>query len=202
MKATTYETENRGCKTDHCDNCGTVTIVTVLSERGLKPLKLITRCFEHCDNKNLREIVTVLPQTTVTIKQKSVIVTVLMTTTDFYAKRLKMSKRKIKAVWLTVERVAELMHCSTRTVWRYVKSHQIKAYKQQVQSGCSKVSKTFLLTEPDMLILEMADCEERGILPGKFVEAVIEVDGKRLNCALIYQYTESIGEEANYYETL
>ncbi|HOZ00744.1 MAG TPA: hypothetical protein PLG20_02935 [Candidatus Syntrophosphaera sp.] len=113
-----------------------------------------------------------------------------------------MSKRKIKTVWLTVERTAELMNCSTRTVWRYVTSHQMKVYKQQVQIGSTKVNKSFLLTEPDILQLEMSDCEERDILPGKFVEVVIEVDGKLMNSALIYQYVKVEDQKGGYYEAL
>lgn len=188
---------------DHCDNKSTVTIVTVLSNRADLPQMLTTRRFERCDNKNGQKIVTVVPRdpTTVTIK-KPVIVTVLIAATEFYSKRLRMSKRKIKTVWLTVERTAELMNCSTRTVWRYVTSHQMKVYKQQVQIGCTKVSKSFLLTEPDILQLEMSDCEERGILPGKFVELVIEVDGKLMNSALIYQYVKVEDQKGGYYEAL
>jgi len=203
MKAITYETGGRGRIDDHCDNKSTVTIVTVLSNRAERPQMLITRRFERCDNKTRQKIVTVVPRntTTVTIK-KPVIVTVLIAATEFYSKRLKMSKRKIKTVWLTVERMAELMNCSTRTVWRYVTSHQIKVYKQQVQIGSTKVSKSFLLTEPDILQLEMTDCEERGILPGKFVEVVIEVDGKMMNSALIYQYVNVEDQKGGYYEAL
>ena len=203
MKATSYETDELVQKSKHCDNYGTVTIVTVLSVRENSPLMLITRRFERCDNKTGQKYVTVVPKrpTTVTIK-KPVIVTVLIAATEFYSKRLKMSKRKIKAVWLTVERIAELMDCSTRTVWRYITSHQMKVYKQQVQIGSTKVNKSFLLTEPDILQLEMSDCEERGILPGKFVEVVIEVDGKMMNSALIYQYVKVEDQKGGYYEAL
>ncbi|MDP3114030.1 MAG: helix-turn-helix domain-containing protein [Candidatus Cloacimonadaceae bacterium] len=203
MKATTYETGEKVVKTDHCDNYGTATIVTVLSIREDTPLMLITKRFEQCDNKNRRSIVTVVPkQTTTATIRKPVIVTVLLAATKDYSKRLKMSRRKIKAVWLTVERVAELMNCSTRTVWRYVNSHQIKVHKQQIQLGSSKVIKSFLLTETDILMKEMADCELKGIIPGKFIEKSIEVDGKNLNSALIYQYAENISKEGGYYGAL
>lgn len=202
MKATTYETDEQVRKSKHCDNYSTVTIVTVLSVREDNPLMLTTRRFERCDNKNRQKIVTVVPRNQTTVTIKPVIVTVLIAATEFYSKRLKMSKRKIKAVWLTVERVAELMNCSTRTVWRYVTSHQIKVYKQQVQIGNTKVSKSFLLTEPDTLQLEMSDCESRNILPGKFVEMPIEVDGKRMNSALIYQYVKVEDQKGGYYEAL
>ncbi|MFA7213767.1 MAG: helix-turn-helix domain-containing protein [Candidatus Cloacimonadaceae bacterium] len=173
MKATTYETREQVVKTDHCDNYGTATIVTVVPN-----------------------------QTTPATIRKPVIVTVLLATSKDYPKRLKMSRRKIKAVWLTVERVAELMNCSTRTVWRYVTSHQIKVHKQQIQLGSSKVIKSFLLTETDILMKEMADCELKGIIPGKFIEKAIEVDGKNLNSALIYQYAENISKEGGYYGAL
>jgi hypothetical protein len=203
MKATTYETGARVVRDDHCDNYSTVTIVTVVSNREYSPLMLITRCFEHCVNKNRREIVTVVPKTPTTATIRKVrIVTVLIAATKFYAKRLKMSKRKIKAVWLTVERVAELMNCSTRTVWRYVNSHQIKVFKQQVQLGSSRVIKAFLLTETDILTKEMAACERQGMVPGKYIEVAIEVDGKRLNSALIHEYIQCDSEEGGYFEAL
>jgi len=203
MKATTYETGGRVVKDDHCDNYSTATIVTVLSIREDSPLMLVTRCFEHCDNKNRRSIVTVVPNqpTTATIK-KPVIVTVLIATTKFYAKRLKMSKRKIKAVWLTVERVAELMNCSTRTVWRYINRQKIEVHKQQLLLGSNRVVKAFLLTEPDILIKEMADCESRAMLPGAYIEIGIKVDGKQLNSALIHQYRKSEAKDGGYYEAL
>ncbi|MDP3114081.1 MAG: helix-turn-helix domain-containing protein [Candidatus Cloacimonadaceae bacterium] len=203
MKATTYETGGRVVKDDHCDTLSTVTLVTVVSNREKMPLMLITRCFEHCDTLNRRNYVTVVPDHSTTVTHhRNGIVTVLLPVTDFYWKRLKMSKRKINAVWLTVERVAELMNCSTRTVWRFVKRNRITVYKQQIALGSSRVMKAFLLTSPDILVSEMADCEAKGMLPGEFIEIGIEVDGKLMYSALIYQYRECKTEDGNYYEAL
>lgn len=126
MKATTYETAGKGSNADHCDKLISEKFVTVLSVRGKTPPMLITRRFEHCDKLNTRKFVTVVSKKGGTVTNKTPgktsgkFVTVLMPVTEFYWKRLRMSKRKIKAIWLTVERVAELMQRSNRTVWRFV----------------------------------------------------------------------------------
>jgi len=210
MKATSYEPEKMVVKDDHCDNPTTVTGVTVLPNQGKKPPMLISRYFEHCDSKNGRETVTVVPDlpTTVTDEPTTVThhhggaVTVLLSVTEFYWRRLKMSKRKIRAVWLTVERVAQLMNCSSRTVWRYVKRSQIMVQKQQVKQGSSKVMKAFLLTDPNIYKLEMADCELNGLVPAEFIEVATLVDGKMHNSALIYKYRSATAEDGNYYASL
>jgi len=106
-----------------------------------------------------------------------------------------MSKNKIRSVWLTVERAAELMNCSTRTVWRYIKRNRIEVHKHQVEQDGYKVTKTFLLTEPSLYIQEMADCQVRNLVPAGFIEITLRVDGKDLNSALIYKYSEEENNE-------
>ena len=101
-----------------------------------------------------------------------------------------MSKNKIRSVWLTVERAAEPLGCSTRTVWRYIKRNQIEVHKHLVEQDGYKVMKTFLLTEPSLYIKEMADCQARHLVPAGFIEITLKVDGKDLHSALIYKYSE------------
>lgn len=210
MKATGYEPGKTVVGDDHCDNPTTVTAVTVVSNRRKNLPMLISRYFEHCDSKNGLKAVTVVPKlpTTVTDDQTTVThhhggsVTVLLPVTEFYWRRLRMSKRKIRAVWLTVERVAELMNCSTRTVWRYVKRTSMMVHKEQIKQGSSKIMKSFLLTDPEIYAREMADCESRGRIPDEFIETGIEVDGRLLNSALVYKYRNATAEDGDYYATL
>ncbi len=210
MKATGYEPGKTVVGDDHCDNPTTVTAVTVVSNRRINLPMLISRYFEHCDSKNGLKAVTVVPKlpTTVTDDQTTVThhhggsVTVLLPVTEFYWRRLRMSKRKIRAVWLTVERVAELMNCSTRTVWRYVKRTSMMVHKEQIKQGSSKIMKSFLLTDPEIYAREMADCESRGRIPDEFIETGIEVDGRLLNSALVYKYRNATAEDGDYYATL
>ena len=110
-----------------------------------------------------------------------------------------MSKRKIKAVWLTVERVAELMQRSNRTVWRFVQENKITVHKQQVSLGGSTTVKSFLLTSPELLVMEMQSCEKQRLLPEHYIEKRVEINGKLVNSALIYQYRAcKDGEEGNH----
>lgn len=166
---------------------------------------LITRRFEHCDKLNARKFVTVVEDKGGTVTNKTPgktpgkFVTVLVPVTEFYWKRLRMSKRKIKAVWLTVERVAELMQRSNRTVWRFVQENKITVHKQQVSLGGSKTVKSFLLTSPELLVMEMQNCEKQRLLPEHYIEKRVEINGKLVNSALIYQYRAcKDGEEGNY----
>lgn len=108
-----------------------------------------------------------------------------------------MSKRKIRSVWLTVERAAELLDCSTRTVWRYIKRKQIEVHKHLIVQDGYKVMKTFLLTEPSLYMKEMADCQARQIAPAEFIELTLLVDGKELHSALIYRYGDG-GDQHEY----
>lgn len=113
-----------------------------------------------------------------------------------------MSKRKIKAVWLTVERVAELMQRSNRTVWRFVQENKLTVHKQQVLQSGGKTVKSFLLTSPELLTMEMQNCEKQRVLPELFIEKRVEIKGKMVNSALIYQYRNCKEGEEGYYEFL
>ena len=152
---------------------------------------------DHCDNPT-----TVTDDQTTVTHHHGGSVTVLLPVTEFYWRRLRMSKRKIRAVWLTVERVAELMNCSTRTVWRYVKRTSMMVHKEQIKQGSSKIMKSFLLTDPEIYAREMADCESRGRIPDEFIETGIEVDGRLLNSALVYKYRNATAEDGDYYATI
>lgn len=213
MKATSYEPEKKEVKDEHFDTPSTLTNVKVPPNRRKNLPMLISRYFEHFDSRKVGSSGKVLPKSpsTLTLSQSTltanrIIVTkhhngfvkVLLPVEEFYWRRLNMSKRKIKAVWLTVERVAELMRCSTRTVWRHVNSKRIVSYKHQVAYSSSKVMKTFLLTDPEIYTLEMADCASRGLVPDEFFEVVIEVDGEKLNSALISQYRAASDEDGDY----
>lgn len=206
MKATSYKTGDQGGKAEHCDKFHAENYVTVLSVWALSPPMLITRRFEHCDKLKARKYVTVVDDQGGTVTNKSPgitpgkFVTVLVPVNEFYWKRLRMSKRKIKAVWLTVERVAELMQRSNRTVWRFVKENQITVHKQQVNLNGSKTVKTFLLTIPELLVMEMQNCEQQRLLPERFIEKRVEIGGRLVNSALIYQYRKCSEGEEGYYE--
>ncbi|GAB1468068.1 hypothetical protein MASR2M64_07710 [Candidatus Cloacimonadota bacterium] len=204
MKATTYKSRDRGRKAEHCDKLKPEKCVTVLSVWVKPPPMLITRRFEHCDKLKPKKYVTVVDKQggTVTNKTPGKYVTVLIAATEFYSKRLRMSKRKIKTVWLTVERVAELMQRSNRTVWRFVKENKLTVHKQQVSQNGSKTVKSFLLTSPELLIMEMQNCENQRVLPELFIEKRVEINGKLVNSALIYQYRTCREGEEGYYEFL
>jgi hypothetical protein len=97
-----------------------------------------------------------------------------------------MSNETIKAIWLTIERVAELKGCSNRTVWRYITGQRMLTHKQLVKSGQRKVCKTFVLTNPEIYDLEIRDCETRGVTPSEYLEAQIEVDGRTITGSNVY----------------
>jgi hypothetical protein len=61
-------------------------------------------------------------------------------------------------------------------------------HKQLVRSGQRNVSKTFVLTNPEIYDLEINDCEARDVTPSEYLEAQIEVDGRIITGALIYGY--------------
>ncbi|NLW18938.1 MAG: helix-turn-helix domain-containing protein [Candidatus Cloacimonetes bacterium] len=196
MKATSYEPGGTRVQDDHCDTLTTVTAVTHPSNRGKKPPMLISRYVERCDRlPDLKTATTVTDYPTTVTRHQSGSVTVVLPVAERYWQRLNMSKNKIRSVWLTVERAAELMNCSTRTVWRYIKRNRIEVHKHQVEQDGYKVTKTFLLTEPSLYIQEMADCQVRNLVPAGFIEITLRVDGKDLNSALIYKYSEEENNE-------
>jgi hypothetical protein len=202
MKATSYEPEEYEVKDDLCDTPTSVTGVTDPSIRTKKLPMLISRYIERCDNQTGGKVVTSVTgdSSTMTIDPTSVtrhkggVVTACLVVPEFYWQRLKMSKRKIRSVWLTIERAAELLGCSTRTVWRYIKRNKIEVHKHLIVLDGYKVVKTFLLTEPSLYIKEMADCQARQIAPVEFIELTLAVDGRELHSALIYKYASGGGQ--------
>ena len=191
MKATTYKPGETWIKDDLCDTLTSVTRVTHPSKRRKKPPMLISRYVERCDRSpGQKKATTVTDYPTTVTRHRSGGVTVVLPVPENYWQRLNMSKNKIRSVWLTVERAAELMNCSTRTVWRYIKRNQIEVHKHLVEQDGYKVRKTFLLTEPSLYIKEMADCQARNLVPAGFIEITLKVDGKDLHSALIYKYSE------------
>ena len=185
MKATTYEPGKREARMSQCDKNLAVTSVTPKPERESQQLKLLTRTI-------LRHVT---PSDGVTnrkllgVTQRRVrFVTATVIQSGIYIARLRMSNETIKAIWLTIERVAELKDCSNRTVWRYITGQQMLTHKQLVRSGRRKVCKTFVLTNPEIYDLEIRDCEARGVTPSEYLEAQIEVDGRTITGALVYGY--------------
>ncbi|MCK9242924.1 MAG: DNA-binding protein [Candidatus Cloacimonadaceae bacterium] len=191
MKASTYKQQARGQKMSRCDKKLGVTRVTPKPNRGREQLSLLTRM---CKKRVTPSVgVTKVDLLGVTSKRaRSVTATVIQS--GIYILRLSMSKRKIKAVWLTVERVAELKGCSKRTVWRYISDMQLKTHKQFVKSGSRSVNKSFVLTNPELYELETAHCDMNLVTPSEFVEAEIEIDGMQVVSALIYGYAP-VGDE-------
>jgi len=173
-------------KSDHCDRQCDKHCDTHPSKRGKihDPRGLITW-------QTGISTVTRQKRSTVTPKPVTVVVTVV----GKYDEGLLMSKQKIKAVWLTVERVAELKSCSIRTVWRYIQREHLLTYKEQVHIGSAKVNKTFVLPDPELLTLEMQDCNLKGREPGEFIERKVEVGERQINSALVYGYQAITPEE-------
>ena len=185
MKATTYEPGKREARMSQCDKNLAVTSVTPKPERELQHLKLLTRTI-------LRHVT---PSDGVTnrkllgVTQRRVrFVTATVIQSGIYIARLRMSNETIKAIWLTIERVAELKGCSNRTVWRYITGQRMLTHKQLVKSGQRNVCKTFVLTNPEIYDMEINDCETRGVTPSEYLEAQIEVDGRMITGALVYGY--------------
>jgi hypothetical protein len=190
MKATTYEPCRADENTARCDNLLGVTSVTPKPKREKQPLNVITRMINRCDRQF--DGVTKLKLLGVT-RHRSGFVTATAVISGNYAERLRMSKKQIKAIWLTLERVAELKGCSERTVWRYIQTNQVHNYKQLSKVGKRNVYKTFVLTDPEVLALELADCEQRNLIPDEIIQTGIEIEGKLAISALIRTY-KAVGD--------
>ena len=185
MKATTYEHGREVEKMSQCDKKLAVTCVTPKPKREQQRLKLLTRTVL----RHVTPSVGVTKGKSLGVTRKSIkYVTATVNQSGIYIVRLRMSKETIKAIWLTIERVAELKGCSNRTVWRYITGQRMLTHKQLVKSGQRNVSKTFVLTNPEIYDLEINDCEARGVTPSEFVDDQIEVDGRMITGALIYGY--------------
>ena len=57
----------------------------------------------------------------------AVTVLILQIADEYYGMLM---NKKIDAVWLTIERIAELKGCSNRTVWRYIDKHKMHTVKR------------------------------------------------------------------------
>ena len=112
-----------------------------------------------------------------------VTVLILKTTDEYYG--LLMNK-KIDAVWLTIERMAELKGCSSRTVWRYIKMRKMHTVKRQVKIGTAKVLKTFILPDPETLELEFSDTYKKRLMPEHYLETVIPIGERMVKSMLVY----------------
>jgi predicted DNA-binding transcriptional regulator AlpA len=185
MKATKIKVVNKGqcdtLKSEHCDR----------------------QCDNHCDNHPSERVKIHNPRgfitchtgiSTVTRKNQSTVtrksVTLVVTVVGNYDEGLRMSKQSIKAVWLTVERVAELKGCSVRTVWRYIRKDNMLTFKEQVAIGNAKVPKTFVMPDPELLSMEMQDCINKGMEPSDYLELKVKIKERKINSALIYGYRE------------
>lgn len=120
-----------------------------------------------------------------TVTDSCVTVLILKMTDEYYG--LLMNK-KIDAVWLTIERMAELKGCSNRTVWRFIDKHRMHTVKRQVKIGTAKVLKTFVLPDPETLELEFSDTYKKMQVPEFFLETVIPIGECMIKSMLVYGY--------------
>lgn len=120
-----------------------------------------------------------------TVTDSCVTVLILKMTDEYYG--LLMNK-KIDAVWLTIERMAELKGCSNRTVWRYIDKHSMHTVKRQVKIGTAKVLKTFVLPDPETLELEFSDTYKKRQVPEFYLETVIPIGEHMIKSMLVYGY--------------
>lgn len=192
MKAQTYRACRGVEKTARCDNLLGVTNVTPTPKREKTGLNVIVKTVYRCDKPKLG--VTELYLLGVT-RHRSGFVTATAVISGNYAKRLRMSKRMVKAIWLSLERVAELKGCSERTVWRYITTNQIQTCKHLIKVGQRKVYKTFVLTDPEMLQLELEACRLRDIEPDEVIEIALVIEGSLRNSALVWTYRQRQGGE-------
>jgi transcriptional antiterminator len=96
--------------------------------------------------------------------------------------------KKIEAVWLTIERMAEIKGCSNRTVWRYIDKHSMHTEKRQVKIGSAKVIKTFVLPDPETLELEFSASIRQRLMPEEYLETVIPIGTRLVWSLLVYGY--------------
>ncbi len=180
-------------RTQHCDteigkHCDTFTELG-FDPSDKPPLMLLARYLETCHNalgtvtRPKQKILTRIVGSTVT--DSCVTVLILKMTDEYYG--LLMNK-KIDAVWLTIERLAELKGCSNRTVWRYIDKHKMHTVKRQVKIGTAKVLKTFVLPDPDTLEFEFSDTYKQRQIPELYLETVIPIGERMVKSMLVYGY--------------
>lgn len=180
-------------RTQHCDtengkHCDTFTELGLYpSEKP--PLMLLARYLGTCHTgqttvtRPKKKTLTRIVGSTVT--DSCVTVLILKMTDEYYG--LLMNK-KIDAVWLTIERMAELKGCSNRTVWRYIDKHKMHTVKRQVKIGNAKVLKTFVLPDPETLELEFSDTYKQRQVPEFYLETVIPIGERMVKSMLVYGY--------------
>lgn len=180
-------------RTQHCDtengkHCDTIPeLGFVPSEKP--PLMLLARYLGTCHTASgtvtrpKKKTLTRIVGSTVT--DSCVTVLILKMTDEYYG--LLMNK-KIDAVWLTIERMAELKGCSNRTVWRFIDKHKMHTVKRQVKIGTAKVLKTFVLPDPETLELELSDTYKQRQIPELYLETVIPIGERMVKSMLVYGY--------------
>ena len=178
----------QNCDTENGKHCDT------FSELGFNPsekppLMLLARYLETCHTASgtvtrpKKKTLTRIVGSTVT--DSCVTVLILKMTDEYYG--LLMNK-KIDAVWLTIERMAELKGCSNRTVWRFIDKHRIHTVKRQVKIGTAKVLKTFILPDPETLELEFSDTYKKRLMPELYLETIIPIGERMVKSMLVYGY--------------
>jgi hypothetical protein len=180
-------------RTQHCDtengkHCDTKTFLG-FNPSEKPPLMLLARYLGTCHTASgtvtrpKQKTLTRIVDSTVT--DSCVTVLILKMTDEYYG--LLMNK-KIDAVWLTIERMAELKGCSNRTVWRYIDKHKMHTVKRQVKIGTAKVLKTFVLPDPETLELEFSDTYKQRQMPEFYLETVIPIGENMVKSMLVYGY--------------
>ena len=176
------------CDTDNGKHCDKFSMLG-FNPSEKPPLMLLARYLGTCHTASStvtrpkKKTITRIVGSTVT--DSSVTVLILMMTDEYYG--LLMSK-KIDAVWLTIERMAELKGCSNRTVWRYIDKHKMHTVKRQVKIGTAKVLKTFVLPDPETLELEFSDTYKQRQIPEFYLETVIPIGERMVKSMLVYGY--------------
>lgn len=182
-------------RTQHCDtkngkHCDKMSAIGC-TQCEKQPLMLLARYLETCHTafstvtRPRKKTLTRIVVSTVT--DSCVTVLILKMNDEYYG--LLMNK-KIDAVWLTIERMAELKGCSNRTVWRYIDKHKMHTEKRQVKIGSAKVLKTFVLPDPETLELEFADTYKSRLAPKLFLETVIPIGERLVVSMLVYGYKQ------------
>jgi hypothetical protein len=182
-------------RTQHCDremgkHCDTF-VSTGCPAPKKPPLMLLARYLETCHTgrstvtRPRKIALTKIVEGTVT--DCCVTVLILQIAEEYYGMLM---NKKIDAVWLTIERMAELKGCSNRTVWRYIDKHKMHTVKRQVKVGTARVLKTFVLPDPVTLELEFADTYKSRLAPHLYLETVIPIGERLVTSMLVYGYKQ------------
>lgn len=182
-------------RTQHCDRENVKHCDTFMNAGCPAPEKpsqlLLAMYLETCHTgrstvtKPRKKAITKIVEGTVT--ENCVTVLILQIAYEYYGMLM---NKKIDAVWLTIERMAELKGCSIRTVWRYIDKHKMHTVKRQVKVGTARVLKTFVLPDPDTLELEFADTYKSRLAPHLYLETVIPIGERLVTSMLVYGYKQ------------